>query len=156
MTLDEKKKIVYRLYDEMLNQKNLGVVDELVSQDFVSHEPTPMDFGTGPDSLKRRVGMYRKGFPDQRIEIGDQIAEGDMVTTRWTTHGTHTGDLPGIPATGTAVSLEGVTISKLSEGKIVEEWVFYDRNKWLINLGVVPEMEIVAVCSDEKWDVGYF
>jgi len=115
-----------------------------------------MDFGKGPDSVKRLNKMYQQGFPDQQVEIKHQIAEGDIVVTHWTTRGTNTGDLPGLPATGKNVTLDGVSINKFSEGKIVGEWVYYDRHKWLMDLGLVPEMQTVAVCADEKWDVGFF
>jgi predicted ester cyclase len=82
--------------------------------------------------------MYRTAFPNIHVTIEDQIAEGDKVVTRWTGHGTHQGELMGIPPTNKAVTVTGIAIDRIVAGKIVEHWENFDQLGMLVQLGVVP------------------
>ena len=92
----------------------------------------------GPEGIKEFITGYLAGFPDGRITIDGQLAEGDMVATRWTGRGTHQGELMGIPPTGKQVTVSGITISRVKNGKVVEEWSNWDTLGMLQQLGVVP------------------
>jgi predicted ester cyclase len=82
--------------------------------------------------------MFLSAFPDTKMTIEDQLAEGDKVTTRWTATGTHTGELMGIPATGKAVTVTGFDITRYSGGKSVEHWGQFDQMGMMQQLGVIP------------------
>ena len=118
---------------------NLGVIDELVAPDYVGHDPAQPEMH-GPEGIKQFITGYLAGFPDGRITIDGQLAEGDMVATRWTGRGTHQGELMGIPPTGKQVTVSGITISRVKNGKVVEEWSNWDTLGMLQQLGVVPAM----------------
>lgn len=81
--------------------------------------------------------MYRAAFPDLHVQIEDQLAEGDRVATRWTGTGTHNGELAGIPATGKQVTLPGMEIVRIADGKLVEGWEGYDSGTLMRQLGVM-------------------
>src|SRR5919106_109691 len=82
MNLERNKAIVERYYGE-LNRGNLAIVDELIDPDYVAHDPNlPADLREGIRNLKRVIERSRIGFPDQRIEMDDIIAEGDRVACR--------------------------------------------------------------------------
>jgi steroid delta-isomerase-like uncharacterized protein len=132
------KDIVRRLGVEPW-EGNLGVIDELVAPDYVGHDPSQPDL-VGPDGVRGFITTYLSAFPDGRITIDEQLAEGDLVATRWTGRGTHQGELMGIPATGKQVTVAGVTLSRLKDGKVVEEWSNWDTLGMLQQLGVVPEL----------------
>jgi steroid delta-isomerase-like uncharacterized protein len=132
------KDIVRRLGVEPW-EGNLGVIDELVSPDYVGHDPSQPDL-LGPDGVKGFITTYLSAFPDGRITIDEQLAEGELVATRWTGRGTHQGELMGIPATGKQVTVAGITLSRLKGGKVVEEWSNWDTLGMLQQLGVVPEL----------------
>jgi len=132
------KDIVRRLGVEPW-EGNLDVIDELVAPDYVGHDPAQPDLH-GPDGVKGFITSYLAGFPDGRITIEEQLAEGDLVATRWTGRGTHQGELMGIPATGKQVTVSGLTLSRLQNGKVVEEWSNWDTLGMLQQLGVVPDM----------------
>ena len=83
--------------------------------------------------------MYRGAFPDAQIIIEDQLAEGDMVATRWTARGTHQGELLGVPPSGNRVEVAGMTISRAEGGKIAEEWNNYDALGLMQQIGAIPE-----------------
>jgi len=138
VSADTNKEIVRRLGVEPW-EGNLGVIDELVAPDYVGHDPAQPDM-QGPAGIKEFITGYLAGFPDGRITIDGQFAEGDMVATRWTGRGTHKGELMGIPPTGKQVTVSGITISQVKNGKVVEEWSNWDTLGMLQQLGVVPEM----------------
>jgi steroid delta-isomerase-like uncharacterized protein len=138
VSADTNREIVRRLGVEPW-EGNLGVIDELVAPDYIGHDPAQPDM-QGPEGIKEFITGYLAGFPDGRITIDGQFAEGDMVATRWTGRGTHQGELMGIPPTGKQVTVSGITISRVKNGKVVEEWSNWDTLGMLQQLGVVPAM----------------
>jgi len=88
--------------------------------------------------MKQFVSMYLTAYPDTHFTIEDQIAEGDTVVTRWTARGTHKGPLMGIPPTGKQVTVTGISIGRVVNGKTVEGWSNYDTLGMMQQLGVVP------------------
>ena len=80
-------------------------------------------------------------FPDARVTVEDQVAEGDKVVSRWTATGTHTGDLMGTAPTGRSIEIPGITISRFSGGKIAEDWYQSDDLGMMQQLGVIPSEE---------------
>jgi steroid delta-isomerase-like uncharacterized protein len=139
MSAQENKDIVKRLFEQPWTG-NLGVIDEFVDDNYVGYDPAKPEPLRGPEGAKEFVSTYRAAYSDARITIDDQIAEGDMVATRWTGRGTHDGDLMGIAPTGKQVTVSGLTLSRLSNGKVVEEWTHWDTLGMLQQLGAVPEM----------------
>jgi steroid delta-isomerase-like uncharacterized protein len=138
VSADTNKEIVRRLGVEPW-EGNLDVIDELVAADYVGHDPAQPELH-GPDGIREFITTYLAGFPDGRITIDEQLAEGDLVATRWTGRGTQQGELMGIPPTGKQVTVSGITISRVKGGKVVEEWSNWDTLGMLQQLGVVPEM----------------
>jgi predicted ester cyclase len=138
LSADANKEIVRRLTIEPW-EGNLGVIDEYVAADYVGHDPSIPDLH-GPDGMKEFMTGYLAAFPDARITIDGILAEGDLVTVRWTARGTHQGDLMGISPTGKQVTVTGISIARLTGGKVVEEWTNWDTLGMLQQLGVVPAM----------------
>jgi steroid delta-isomerase-like uncharacterized protein len=138
VSTDTNKEIVRRVGVEPW-EGNPGVIDELVASDYVGHDPAQPDMH-GPEGVKEFVTTYLTAFPDGKITIDAQMAEGDLVATRWTGRGTHNGDLMGIPPTGKQVTVNGITISRVEGGKVVEEWSNWNTLGMLQQLGVVPEL----------------
>jgi len=133
---EQNKAIVRRLVKEGFNERKLEVFDELVSPDFVNHNP-----GSGlPPTLegwKQAATRFFDAFPDLHISLEDEIAEGDRVVGRFTARGTNQGELMGIPATGKQVSISAIFIVRLADGKIVERWEEDDFLGMMIQLGVI-------------------
>ena len=137
---EPNKAIVRRLVEELWNKGNLSVADELFAPNYEHHDASTLDFGRGPESEKKRATLYRTAFPDVRLTIEDIIAEGETVMTRWSCRGTHKGDLSGIAPTGKQITISGVTIARLANGKMAEGWVNWDALGLMQQLGVVPEL----------------
>ena len=136
---EENKAIVRRGYEEIWNGENLAAVDEIYAPGFVLYDPVTPGV-RGPEGFKQYVTMIRTAFPDLHFTVKDQIAEGDKVATRWTVTGTQQGQFMGIPPTGKHSTVTGITISRIADGKIVEERSNWDALGMLQQAGVVPPM----------------
>lgn len=132
---ERNKAQVRRVIEEIYNRGDLAVVDELAASDLVIHASS-QDI-RGRDGAKQYVAALRAGFPDLHLTVEDQVAEGDMVVTRWTARGTHTGAFQGIPATGKAIRVTGTDIDRIIDGKTVECWAHVDELGLMQQLGVV-------------------
>ena len=140
MTSEQNNKAIVRRAFEEPWKGNLDVVDELVASDYVGHDPAMPEPLHGPEGVKEFISTYREAFPDARIRVEEQLAEGDLVATRWTGRGAHEGELMGIAPTGRSVSVSGLTISRLEGGKIVEEFQNWDTFGMLQQLDAIPVM----------------
>ncbi|HEV8353451.1 MAG TPA: ester cyclase [bacterium] len=134
MAVDKNKQIARREMD-LFNARDLDGYKDLFAPDYVDRTPRA---GLTPDregTLQAMIG-YLEAFPDMQATVDEQIAEGDLVVTRGTMRGTHSGALEGIPATGKTVSVTGVEIFRIRDGKIVEGWHWEDEAGLLRQLGV--------------------
>jgi steroid delta-isomerase-like uncharacterized protein len=138
MSTEENKAIVRRVNDEVWSEGHLDVIDELIADDFVATVVGAPEQIRGPQGFREFVGLYRKAFPDLRITIDEEFAEGETVVTRWTATGTNEGELMGIPATGKQATTAGVNINRISGGKLVEGWGLFDQLGLLQQIGAVP------------------
>ena len=141
MSTEQNKAIVRRWFDEVVSQGNIELVDEICMQCVPSFvviqgvaDPPPQ----GLEGVKGLIGVLRTAFPDLKFTIEGQIAEGDQVATRLTVRGTHLGEFMGIPATGKQMAVSGVSIWRLADGKLVNEWVNWDSLAMMQQLGVAP------------------
>jgi steroid delta-isomerase-like uncharacterized protein len=126
-TEEENKAIFRRYIEEVWNQSNLEVVDEIFDH-YLSHQPDGSTLERGPEDVKRFVSEFRTAFPDLRLSIEDQMADGDKVVIRATFRGTHQREFRGMAPIGKAIEVKGVTVFRFSpEGKVVESWDSYDQ-----------------------------
>lgn len=141
---DTNKSVMRRIVEECINKGNFAVCDELVANDYVYHEPTVGE-KHGKDGFKQLISMYRAAFPDVRMSIDEQIAEGDYVVTCWTASGTHRGELFGIKPTGQKCTVRGTLVSRFSNGKLTQDREIWDVYGMLMQLGALPQkIKLVA------------
>jgi steroid delta-isomerase-like uncharacterized protein len=138
MSTEENKAIVRRVNDEVWSEGHLDVIDELIADDFVATVVGAPEQIRGPQGFREFVGLYRQAFPDLRITVDEQFAEGETVVTRWTATGTNEGELMGMPATGKQATTAGININRISGGKLVEGWGLFDQLGLLQQIGAVP------------------
>jgi steroid delta-isomerase-like uncharacterized protein len=132
---EENKALALRSWDSVDNPDTL---DEVYAPDVVWHQPEG-DI-QGLEEAEQFVAMITTAFPDMSTTVEDVIAEGDKVVTRVTIRGTHQGEVEEYgPPTGKQVELEGITIHRFEDGKIVEEWNSYDNLSILQQLGLAPQ-----------------
>jgi steroid delta-isomerase-like uncharacterized protein len=142
MSTDANKAIIQRFF-EAFNTGDLDGVAALCAPHVVVHNsgaPDPLNL----DGFRQLAGAFLAAFPSGEHTIEDMIGEGDKVVTRVVYHGTHTGDLMGMPPTGKQVAVSAMIIDKLANGKIVETWRLFDQMGMMQQLGVIPEPEPAA------------
>ena len=132
---EQNKALARRFYDEVMNKKNLGAIDELGSPEFVDHSNKPGQ-APGLKGAKDNIAMFLKAFPDIKMNVEEIIAEGDIVVARVSGAGTHKGDFFGTPATGKRVSFHGIDMMRYKGGKVVEVWHYGDDAAVMAQLGV--------------------
>jgi steroid delta-isomerase-like uncharacterized protein len=138
MSVGENKEVVKRWHDELWNKGNVAVVDELIDANCVYHiDPQPTDVR---EYWRQGVATFRAAFSDAHITNEDMVAEGDKVVTRWTWRMKHTGEWMGIAATGKQLELKGISIHRIVDGKIVEDWAVGDELGMMRQLGVIPPL----------------
>lgn len=132
------KALSWRFFDEALNNGNLDVVDELLAPDAVNRDAALPEPTVGIEAAKASITSYREAFPDLRVSLEEQIAEGSLVVTRWTATGTHRGELFGLPATGKQATVSGISIDRYESGRVVESWTNWDTFGLMQQLGAIP------------------
>jgi steroid delta-isomerase-like uncharacterized protein len=134
----EIKTVADRIFEEVWNQRNREAVDELITADYVHHDGHGIPVEPGIEGYKQFVSIYLNAFSDLRFTIEDEISADDKIVTRWRVAGTHDGDLPGLPRTGKSISLAGISITRLRDGKIAESWNNWDMLGMMQQLGAIP------------------
>lgn len=133
----ESKAIYSRAWDELVNKRNLDIVDELFAPNYVFHDPHfPI---SGRDALKGFATALHDGFSGICFTIDEMVAEGNRVLQRFTLTCTHTGDFKGIPPSGKKLVLTGLTLGRVANSQIVEDWGGADWLGWQQQLGIIPE-----------------
>jgi predicted ester cyclase len=132
----ENKEIVRRALEEPWS--DLTMLDEVIDSGYVGYDPAQPEPLRGPQGAKENVEQYRSAFEGAKITVKEQIAEGDHVASRWEGRGRHTAELMGVPPTGRDVTVSGQTLSRVENGKIVEEYTNWDTLGMLQQIGAVP------------------
>ncbi len=141
MPAEENKAIFRRYIEEVTNQGNLEVADEIFGR-YLAHQADGMTLERGPEDVKRFTEEYRSAFPDFRLSIDEQIAEGDKVVNRVTLHGTHQREFRDMAPTGKEIEVKAATIFRFSEeGKVVETWDYFDQLR-LVRQSIVQELRV--------------
>jgi steroid delta-isomerase-like uncharacterized protein len=140
MSTEQNKTLARRFWFEVFSQGNMTIIDEICDANWTYHDPSDPqgNWPRGPQGMRQLVNLYRSAFPDLHFTIEDQVAEGDTVVSRWIASGTHKGELMGIPPTGRQASVTGITIHRMVNGKIVEDWVNFDTLGMMQQLGIIP------------------
>lgn len=139
--LESNKKIA-REFWEYFAKGDVQQVEKLWGSDYKLHFPGKTKALTIEES-KQVIIEYNTGFPDMKLSIEEQIAEGDLVVTRTTFGATHKGDFQGFIASNKKIIVSGISILRIVDGKIVEEWSEFDALGMMKQIGAIPEIEIV-------------
>jgi len=132
------KKVIRDLYEVVLNQRKLDLIDEFVSENYTNDQGE-----RGIKAFRKTVAGVIAAFPDAQWKLENILAEGNSVVVRQTLTGTHQNPFQNIPATGKSFSNEGYAFYELSEGKIVRSHIPTDRLGFLQQIGVLPENPLI-------------
>jgi steroid delta-isomerase-like uncharacterized protein len=135
---EELKATIRRTFDEAYNKGNLDAFDEIYQADSVRHRP-PLPDIVGLQAYKESISELRATYPDLRLTIHEILVDGDSSAVRWTMNGTHTGHGGSFPPTGRQVEFTGITVNRMVDGKIAENWANID------NLGVLQQLGVISI-----------
>src|SRR5215813_5575143 len=135
---EQNKALAKRAFEELLSKGRFEVAKALYAGDFVNHG-IHRDIGLGEDQAALKG--WHQAFPDLAIVPEKLIAEGDLVAVYWIARGTNTGTGNGLPATGKKAEMAGITIWRIVDGKIKEEWSAFDQLSLMQQLGLLSNQK---------------
>src|SRR5262249_38910152 len=166
---ERNKATVRRVFDEVIKERRLAVIDEIYDEQVVDHDPLP-GAPPGIEGVRYSIEGLLQGFPDLHVTIEDVSADRDLVAVHNTWRGTQSGRLLGMLSTGRTVTFAGVVIWRLENGRITERWALIDLVRELgvatrrratrggeaaLNIGstVTPLVALQPIASDryDEW-----
>jgi predicted ester cyclase len=140
--MEPGKYIITRFVEELWNGRRLDVADEIFAANCVTHQlqsgVLAEPVGRGPQEMKQHVSGWLTSFPDLRFTIEQMISEGDRVVSQLVMEGTHEAAWMGISPTGRRLQIRMVTLHRIAENKIAEDWVLVESLGFFQQLGVLP------------------
>jgi steroid delta-isomerase-like uncharacterized protein len=146
---EQNKALAKRAFEELLSKGKFELAEELYAKDFVNHG-LHRDISLDEDQAALRG--WHEAFPDVSIVPAKLIAEDDLVTIYWIARGTNTGSGNGLPATGKKVEQAGITIWRIVNGKIKDEWSAFDQLSLMQQLGLLPAQKTGGASDTEPTD----
>ncbi len=125
MSTEKNKQIVRRFIEEAINKGDVDASGDYMAEDVIELAPFPGQ-GPGLSGLKDVLREMLLAFPDMRWTVEEQIAEADKVLTCFIWTGTHSAPFFGVPATGNPVTVWGMVIDRLENGKVKETRILMD------------------------------
>ena len=141
--MNPAKHIIHRFVEELWNARRLEVADEIFSDDCITHQLSSgvsvAPVRRGPQEMKEHVSGWLMSFPDLRFDIEQMIAERDRVVSHLVMEGTHQGTWMGISPTGKRLQIRMMTIHRIANSKIAEDWVLVESFGFFQQLGMLPD-----------------
>ncbi len=135
--MENNKEFIRRMTNDFWNKCDIDAYGDFFSEDLIVHLESGDKSG---DEYKTMCQAFMTGFPDMYVSIDNLVAEANQVTKVWTTNCTHKEEFMGIPPTGKNVSVKGMEVFRIKDGKIVEMWWVMDNLGMMQQLGVIPPM----------------
>jgi steroid delta-isomerase-like uncharacterized protein len=129
--------VVRRVFRDVWEKQDRAAAEECFSADYTNHDSTAPELPPGPQGVMETVRVYSAAFPDHRFTLEETLVAGDKVVVRWTVTGRHTGPLGGFPPSHRAVTITGLSVFRVANGKIVESWANWDQAGLLQQIGAL-------------------
>ena len=135
----DNQALIKKYFEEVWNKGNLSLLEEIISPNYINHNPAAPDTPPGPAGLVPIIEGIRKAFPDLRYEIKNIVVSDNQVAVHTIMHGTHTGDFFGLKPSNRKVEVPQMQIEKISNGQIIEHWRVTDELTMQKQLGLISE-----------------
>jgi predicted ester cyclase len=133
---EANKAVVLRAIDQGFNGGNLAIADEIFTDDYTVHAPG-LELPRGPEAFRMAIGLWRGAFSNIHMDVQELVTDRDFVVNRFITKGTHDGPLFGIPPTGKPMTVYGMEMHRVVDGRVQESWIGDDVPSILMQLGIV-------------------
>jgi steroid delta-isomerase-like uncharacterized protein len=142
--------IVKRFYEEVWNERKMKAVDAWLSPSHALVDPNAKDSTTGPEAYKAVVSRFLRAFSNLKFEVQDMVSEKDKVVASWVISGVHTGEYNGLEPTNRKISVEGISIHQIADGKIMDTYSVWDTLGLLKKVGGVVTVEKVTMAGKAR------
>jgi predicted SnoaL-like aldol condensation-catalyzing enzyme len=132
----DTREVIQRVFDDIINKRDVDAADELLAEDFVDHGP--MGDLHGREAVKGLFRQWLSAVPDAHTTVYNVIVEGDLAGWLVRTTGTHAGDGLGFPATGKPFETVAVNMARFRDGVAVEHWSEQGLLPMLVQIGMMP------------------
>lgn len=127
-------------YLDVWNDGDYAKMSDVLAESIAVYDPgAPEGEVHGHGGLEALLRELRTAFPDFRVAIDDMLAGDETIMAEWTFTGTHEGEFNGVPPTGRKVELTGMDTMRISDGKVHEHRIYYDRQELFEQLGLTDE-----------------
>ena len=133
----ENEALARRFFEEFCDGRRLEIAEEILAPDHVYHDPQSPPSPPGPEGMKEIVRLYQEAV-EGHWEVHEVAATDDRAMVRWTGHGTHSGEIMGLAPTGRSLKVDALTLLRIEDGRIAENWTTWDTLGMLQQLGAVP------------------
>lgn len=146
---EQNRKLIFVENEDIGNKGNLNLIPQLFAEDFIRHFLPDGSQTTGLVEFRDRLELHRKAFPDWTEEIKLVIAEGDLVATWFRSTGTNSGSFLGNAPTDSRIATNDISIFRIADGKIAEQWLLPDLFSFNSQLGLIPGIEVSEIGDDD-------
>lgn len=136
---DQNREIAEQISGAFLDAYNTGatgLLDDVVTDDFVCHHLAAGTELHGADGYKPRITELRAAIPDLHMELEEMIVEGDLCAGQFAWGGTHENELLGVPGTGKSIETTSMSLMRMEGDKVAEMWVYGDGRGLQDQLGM--------------------
>lgn len=143
------KEVFGRLYHSVWNERRFEFIDKVIAKSHALEDPTLAGAAVGPAAYRRQVERFLTALPDLKFHVDETVSEKDKLVVAWTITGTHRGELLGIAPSNKKISVSGITINQIADGKILESTVMWDVVGLMQQLGITNPLkpDVLAVSA---------
>jgi len=141
------KTIVKKFYQEVWNERKMKAVDAWLSPSHALVDPNATESLTGPEAYQAVVSRFSRAFSNLKFEVQDMVCENDKVVASWMISGVHTGEYNGLEPTNGKISVEGISIHQIADGKIMDTYTVWDTLGLLKKVGGVVTVQKVTAAG---------
>ncbi|HLK05922.1 MAG TPA: ester cyclase [Candidatus Acidoferrum sp.] len=144
------KELVRKFYQEVWNERKAQCVEKYLSPSHALVDPNAMDTKTGPEAYREVVTRFMRAFSNLKFEVQEMVCEKDKVVASWMISGVHSGEYNGMAPTNKKLSVEGISIHQIADGKIMDTYSVWDTLGLMKKVGAVVTVGKVAVAAKMK------
>ena len=144
------KTLIRKFYEEVWNERRVQEASKYLSPSHALVDPNALDSSTGPEAYQAVVARFLRAFSGLKFEVQDMVCEKDKVVASWLITGVHTGEYNGIAATNKKISVEGISIHQISNGKIMDTSSVWDTLGLLKKIGGIVTVGKAAAAKSSR------
>ncbi len=150
MAAISNKELVKKFYQEVWNERKAQSVEKYLSPSHALVDPNAMDTKTGPEAYMEVLTRFRRAFSNLKFEVQEMVGEKDKVVASWTITGVHTGEYNGLAPTNKKITVEGISIHQIADGKIMDTYSVWDTLGLMKKVGAVVTVQKVTPTAKAK------